>query len=135
MLADGRVLITGGQSGDMVNSAEIYDPATDSFTATGSMANKRQYHTATLLADGSVLIAGGWDAQNVSGYTLTLASMERFIPASNSFVAAGATEARRGQHTATPLPNGSGLQLVVESTHRADPSPRGAGPPVSISRP
>ena len=108
MLADGRV-ITGGQSGDMVSSAEIYDPVTDSFTATGSMASKRQSHTATLLGDGSVLIAGGFDAQSVSGYTLPLASMERFIPTSNTFVAAGAMEARRGQHTATPLPSGKVL--------------------------
>jgi Galactose oxidase, central domain len=66
VLADGRVLIAGGQRLDPppadftnLSSAEIYDPGTGTFTATGSMTRTRSRHTATLLPNGQVLIAGG----------------------------------------------------------------------------
>ena len=88
-----------------VNTAEIYDPATDSFTTVGAMATPRYQHTMTLLADGSVLVAGGFDEMTVASYVLPLASMERFNPATNSFTPAGAMEARRARHNAIRLPN------------------------------
>ena len=66
LLADGRVLIVGGGLGttdfgiqDAHASAELYDPASGTFTATGSMYTPRGDHTATLLSDGRVLITGG----------------------------------------------------------------------------
>jgi hypothetical protein len=63
LLSDGTVLITGGGEGwcggSTLDSAEIYDPATRSFTAAGMMTHSRTMHTATLLNDGTVLIAGG----------------------------------------------------------------------------
>ena len=66
LLRDGRVLFTGGyncapagQDG-LWATAELYDPATGTFSPTGSMkAPPLEFHTATLLADGRVLIAGG----------------------------------------------------------------------------
>jgi DNA-binding beta-propeller fold protein YncE len=68
LLADGRVLIAGGAKaaptlpiGEFsLREAEIYDPATGTFTATGKLNNPRQAATAALLNDGQVLIAGGW---------------------------------------------------------------------------
>jgi hypothetical protein len=69
LLADGRVLIAGGRPAatddDAINSkaiatAYLLDPATGTFSPTGSMTVARERHTATLLTDGRVLITGGW---------------------------------------------------------------------------
>src|SRR5712691_4045506 len=68
LLPNGKILITGGirdisssGPGLVVGTAELYDPSTGAFTATGNMTTHRGYHTATLLPDGRVLIAGGVD--------------------------------------------------------------------------
>lgn len=60
LLPDGTVLIAGGATGNGATyTAEIYNPATKSFTPTGSLAESRSGHTATALADGRVLLLGG----------------------------------------------------------------------------
>ncbi len=60
MLPNGKVLVAGGydNSGTLA-SAELYDPASGTWTATGSLATARYSHTATLLPNGKVLVAGG----------------------------------------------------------------------------
>jgi hypothetical protein len=59
-LPSGRVLIAGGQGRQQVlASSEVYDPATNTWSAGGAMAFPRVDHTATLLEDGRVLVAGG----------------------------------------------------------------------------
>jgi hypothetical protein len=71
-LTNGAVLVTGGYSeegNDASAGAALYDPASGSFNPTGKMIRRRDNHTATLLGDGTVLIAGGQDpatATNVS---------------------------------------------------------------------
>src|SRR5947207_15254037 len=57
---NGKVLVAGGQNGNSIlTSAELYDPASGTWSATGSLATARAFHTATLLPNGKVLVAGG----------------------------------------------------------------------------
>src|SRR6266481_2649146 len=108
VLADGRVLITGGRdsAGTIVASAEIFDPATETSTAVGALVTARVSHTATLLPNGRVLIAGGTSA------TGSLSSAEIFDPSSPTagFRMLSATMgAARARHTATLLTDGTVL--------------------------
>ncbi|MER7952434.1 discoidin domain-containing protein [Streptomyces sp. NPDC096079] len=56
MLADGRVLVTGGSNAE---KASIYDPATDTWSATGDMNIARGYQAMTLLSTGEAFVLGG----------------------------------------------------------------------------
>ncbi len=106
LLPDGKVLFAGGQgtSGTgALDSAELYDPATDTFAPTGSMTSPRNDHTATLLPNGKVLIAGG------SAPLLTSASAELYDPISGTFTATGSMSTPRQGHTATLLSSGKVL--------------------------
>ena len=71
LLPSGKVLVTGGYStgsGDPVSTAELYDPATGTWTATAApMTGVRTLHTATLLATGKVLVAGGLGTSGALG--------------------------------------------------------------------
>lgn len=106
VLADGRVLITGGSelrqdANRRLRKSEIYDPATGTFTATDSMTFKRQWHTATLLADGRVLITGGLDENNQP-----VTTAELYDPIAGTFSATGSTVTLRDRHAAIRLPDG-----------------------------
>ena len=109
LLLDGRVLIAGGNvSGQHpLASAELYDPATGTFSATGSLVVARGFHTATLLADGRVLITGGTSDGWVGDHFLS--SAEIYDPTTGKFTATGQMTDKRGNHTATRLPDGSVL--------------------------
>ena len=102
LLQDGRVLVAGGccdgQAG--LASAQIYNPLTGAFTATGSMTTPRYEHTATLLQDGRVLMVGGFS--NIGG----LASAELFDPKTGTFSRTGSMSVPRLNHTATLLQDG-----------------------------
>jgi len=110
LLADGRVLVTGGYHGGDPASAELYDPISGTWTATGSMIEARDGHAAALLRDGRVLVAGG-DSYNPAPHLL--ASAELYDPISGTWTATGSMiEARWGQ-TATLLLDGSVLVTGV----------------------
>jgi hypothetical protein len=138
LLADGRVLITGGSNGSEADiaSAVLYDPKTGTFDWTGSMADGRQYHTATLLNDGRVLVAGGG-----ADYTNRqfIASAEIYDPRTSVFTATGSMTDVRTYHAAALLTDGRvivtggyGPQAPLASAETYDPktgtfSPAGSG--------
>jgi N-acetylneuraminic acid mutarotase len=64
-LSNGKVLVAGGSTAEYGanfthNSAELYDPTSQTWSFTASMNTARAEHTATVLLDGTVLVAGGW---------------------------------------------------------------------------
>ncbi|MFZ0916796.1 MAG: kelch repeat-containing protein, partial [Candidatus Udaeobacter sp.] len=62
LLPKGQVLVAGGEgTSGYLSSAELYDPASGTWTATGSLNTAREFHKATLLPNGKVLVAGGVD--------------------------------------------------------------------------
>lgn len=111
LLGDGTVLISGGntESGSgftAFSSAELYNTVAGTFAATsGSMTIARYAHTATPLADGTILIAGG-----VPSYFNVSASAEIYSPSNKTFTATGSLHTARAFHTATPL---SGTTVLV----------------------
>jgi hypothetical protein len=80
LLADGKVLVAGGSNevytSHPLASAELYDPAKGTWKESGSLATARIQHTATLLPDGKILVAGGLGGSGYSG----LASVELYDP-------------------------------------------------------
>jgi hypothetical protein len=107
-LADGRVLIVGGaktiQDGYGLATAEIYDPSTKQFTATGSLDRPLLDHGATLLSNGQVLISGG---QN---YTGPVAGSYVYTPSAGTFASFLTTDIFTTVTPAlVPLPNSSAL--------------------------
>ncbi len=106
LLSNGKVLVAGGQSGTQqgvfLNSAELYDPATNTWSPAGSMTKARIVAEATLLVSGKVLVTGGIGSNNTS-----VSAAELYDPVSNTWSSAGSMS--RIDHTATLLANGSVL--------------------------
>jgi hypothetical protein len=110
LLSDGRVLIVGGLKDEPsaadpwippLASAEIFDPATDRFTLTGSLEMGRVGHGANLLPDGDILITGGNDPND-----RTLAGTELYRPDMGKFTRASSMTSARCYHAATTLADG-----------------------------
>lgn len=107
LLHNGKVLIAGGRhqgfAGPILASVELYDPINGTWSETANLNTPRLYHTATLLADGKVVVVGGRLQTNSSG----LESAELYDPMTGVWSSAGVLNKARHRHTATLLPNGN----------------------------
>jgi N-acetylneuraminic acid mutarotase len=105
LLQDGRVLVAGGTSQpfspDPLSSVEVYDPGAGQWTAGSDLLTARITHSATLLPNGQVLVAGGLDAD-----LAPLSSAELYDPTSGTWSATGSLNEGRGSHSATLLAGG-----------------------------
>ena len=116
LLPDGTVLIAGGyeftpaipRRAVTTDTADLYNPDLGTFAATGRMTTVRALHSATLLPNGKVLIAGGRDGQDFSAAP-ALASAEVYDPSTGAFTPTGSMNGARARHSATLLANGTVL--------------------------
>ncbi|HVS88720.1 MAG TPA: kelch repeat-containing protein [Candidatus Acidoferrum sp.] len=109
LLPNGKVLIAGGfaltpTSVAATATAELFDPASGTFSTTGSLATGRWLATANLLPDGTVLVSGGFNVNNTP-----TAAAEIYNPATSTFSPTGSMSGARVGHTSTLLPNGKVL--------------------------
>jgi hypothetical protein len=106
LLADGRVLLTGGidwaHHAFLLDSAEIYDPTTENFRPVGNLHHGRQDHSVTLLPSGRVLVVGG-------AQTAPCVAAEVFDPTTEQFSELLLAPFNRHYHQATLLLNGDVL--------------------------
>jgi hypothetical protein len=121
LLDDGRVLIAGGQGAPVsgqspaLASTELYDPAVDAFLKSNDLGDARFNHTATKLADRSVLVTGGIGGPNSD---LSLSTAEVFTPAQSSWTRVGPLTQGRTGHTATLMADGRVLVAAGEQSAR-----------------
>ncbi len=142
-LTDGSVLVVGGNaddgSGDArpVASVERYDPTTGTWSGAAPLATARYRHTATLLSDGTVLVAGGYTASRGTDST------ERYDPDTDTWTDAGPMTSIRNGHTASLLPDGTVLVAggdnntrQTSSAERYDPARNAwtATEPMAVAR-
>ena len=105
LLTNGNVLVAGGANlTNVLNTAQLYNPTTGLWTATGSMHTARESFAAVALANGQVLVEGG----EGSGGAI-LATAELYTPSTGKWTPAGAMSVARYGHTATLLQNGKVL--------------------------
>ncbi len=126
LLGDGRVLVAGGSSSAALGSAEIYDPTTQSWSATARLGTGRYNHQAVSLADGTVLVLGGFN-------NAFFDSVEQYDPATGSFAQRSPLLEPRSDHRAVLLDDGrvlvaggqkgsNGYTIPLTSTELYDPS-------------
>jgi N-acetylneuraminic acid mutarotase len=113
LLPDGKVLVAGGFGAgadlNALSTAEIYDPAVGTWSATGSMTVARAGHSGELLANGKVLVAGG--ANGTFASPTLLASAELYDVTARTWTSTGSFSTARGFHRAIALPTGKVLMV------------------------
>jgi hypothetical protein len=112
LLNNGMVLAAGGSLPSAgvdvpLNSAELYNPATDTFSVTGNLNTARLYASATLLNNGTVLLAGGDSQTNPNSTPLT--SAELYDPTAGTFTVTGSLVNPRATKGSALLANGEVL--------------------------
>jgi hypothetical protein len=140
-LYDGYVLVSGGttRGGGVTNTAELYDPLSNSWTLLPSvMSEPRTGHTATNLLDGRVLISGG------SNGSATLSTIETFSIVDETFSFAGVMSSARENHAAAALLDGrvlliggkdaDGLAIATTQIFNAETNSIEAGPALNEAR-
>lgn len=117
LLPDGRVLAAGGdsQSGNRLLTAELYDPSTGTWSATGNMLDVHDFHAAVLLHDGTVMVAGK---------RLGASAAEIYDPRTGTWRATGIMNERRTEATATVLRDGTVLVAGVAEQPSPVPAER-----------
>ena len=145
-LDDGRVFVAGGLSlfdeldqfgtlNSALNTTEVYDPATNSWSPGPNLPTKLVGHNASLLGNGQVLVTGGTEVTTLFGLPLPAisAACRRFNAATNTFLATAAMPGPRSDHAQVTTPDGRGLvaggQLIagisltiLNTTARYDPA-------------
>ncbi len=105
LLQDGKVLVAGGCAtitcSMQPGASELYDPATNKWTTVGSLNTPRYGHTATLLNNGKVLVAGG--------YVLAVETTSELYDPTTATWSVGPSIGTRYKHAATLLPDGTVL--------------------------
>lgn len=140
LLADGRVLVTGGENVPLsawseLDSAEIYDPSTGTWRATTPMACARANHAQVRLLDGRVLVAGGtdWNTALHPPSPDCVSSVEVFDPATETWSSWAPLSAHESEHEprADALLLGDGRVLITAQFHDEiyDPSIGSQPPP------
>ena len=134
VLHDGRVLIVGGYYANlpdepamrMLRSAELFDPATETWSRTGSLNVARYGSSATTLSDGRVLVLGGWadvDDNAVAplyGTHTPLRTAELYDPQSGAWTMAGELSLGVADATLVALPRGGALTVSRDGAFRFD---------------
>ena len=121
-LADGRVFVAGGASvvditnplalvANVLKTTEIYDPATNTWTAGPDLPKPRALHSASLLGDGRVLLTGGIEVTKVVFVDIPEISNDarRYDPTTNTLLATASFSGPRGLHAQRTLPNGNAV--------------------------
>jgi N-acetylneuraminic acid mutarotase len=115
LLDDGKVLVVGGTGVTSTQfpppglaAAEVYDPVAGTWATTGNLHTGRWGHSATLLPDGSVLVAGGSAVRSSQSLT-ALRTAERWDPESGDWTEVDPMTDARSGHTAVLLPGGKVL--------------------------
>jgi hypothetical protein len=122
LLKNGNVLITGGHKDrrpaiTIYSSAEIYNPASGTFSSTGNLTVRRHKHDASLLADGRVLIVGGSDERDGRG---AYRNAEVFNPTTGTSTAVGAMNDARYKLQGTVVLLNNGKVLIAGGANRAE---------------
>lgn len=121
LLVNGKVLVTGGFTAPTTNlnaqpvldAAELYDPATGTWSSTGSMSTRRALHVAQILPDGRVLVAGGRTCNaappTACNFTFTTNAAEIYDPPSGTWAPTGSMNSARHTTSAVLLRDGRAL--------------------------